>query len=161
MGLNLVKEIIDKHKGNIYVNSEVGKGSEFVFTLPVSSPSILVVDGVQAERIIYTKLIESITDSIEVLQASNKTEALRIVKEKMPMLIVFEHNLPNMMGDEFIGEIVKSELAYQPALVVLTKEYSDELSQSYKNVGAHHVFRKPFDLKEFKMQLNKLTGNMD
>ena len=62
------------------------------------------------------------------------------------------------MGDEFIGEIVKSELAYHPSLIVLTKEYSDDLRKSYMDIGAHHVFSKPFDLKEFKTQLDKLTG---
>jgi two-component system, sensor histidine kinase and response regulator len=161
LGLSLVKEIIDKHKGEIYTKSEINKGSEFVFTLPISSPCILVVDGVKAERVLYTRLLESITDSIEIIHASNEAEGLRIIKEKMPMLIVFEHSLPNMKGDDFIGEIVKAELVYQPSLIVLTKEYSEELNNSYKGIGAHDVFSKPFDLKSFKIELDKLIGKIE
>lgn len=33
IGLFLVKEIVERHKGKIKVNSKIGKGSEFVFTL--------------------------------------------------------------------------------------------------------------------------------
>jgi len=35
MGLMIVKRIIDKHKGNVGVKSEPGKGAEFHFSLPV------------------------------------------------------------------------------------------------------------------------------
>ena len=37
LGLNLVYNIIQKHKGSIHVKSKVGKGTEFIIKLPVNS----------------------------------------------------------------------------------------------------------------------------
>ena len=36
LGLILCKEFIEKHKGSIYVESSIGEGSSFTFTIPVS-----------------------------------------------------------------------------------------------------------------------------
>jgi signal transduction histidine kinase len=37
LGLILCKELIEKHSTNIWVESEMGKGSKFIFTLPISA----------------------------------------------------------------------------------------------------------------------------
>ena len=36
LGLILCKDFIEKHNGNIWVESELGKGSKFIFSLPNS-----------------------------------------------------------------------------------------------------------------------------
>jgi signal transduction histidine kinase len=37
LGLILCKEFIERHKGEIRVESTVGQGSQFIFTLPVNN----------------------------------------------------------------------------------------------------------------------------
>jgi signal transduction histidine kinase len=38
LGLSITKRIIDFHKGHIWVESDLGKGAAFCFTLPLNDP---------------------------------------------------------------------------------------------------------------------------
>jgi signal transduction histidine kinase len=41
LGLLLCKEFVEKHNGRIQVRSDLGKGSDFIFTMPYSSMQVI------------------------------------------------------------------------------------------------------------------------
>ena len=44
LGLSICSGVIEKHQGNIWVESQLRKGSTFYFTLPVAKPTQLALD---------------------------------------------------------------------------------------------------------------------
>ncbi len=132
LGLSLVKEIIEKHNGNISVKSELNKGSEFIFTLPISSAAILILDTIQSERILYSKLVESITDKIEILQSANIEDALEKIKKRKPMLLIIEHQIDDASGMDFIKILNKNEIEYKPTIIIFARNISDKEIENYK-----------------------------
>ncbi|MDP2362624.1 MAG: ATP-binding protein, partial [Ignavibacteria bacterium] len=92
IGLSLTKELIELHKGNIEVESEEGKGSSFIISIPLGT------DHLKPEEI-----CESEAGKIESLQfdkpfadiPENKTLQLDsdlIIETEKPLLLIVEDN---------------------------------------------------------------------
>ncbi|MCP5063038.1 MAG: response regulator, partial [Ignavibacteriae bacterium] len=78
-----------------------------------------------------------------------------IIEEKMPMLIIIEHQLGETNGLKFIEEISSSELKYKPPFSLLSRDIENTSIEEYKKLGVEEIFTKPVDLKEFKLVLDK------
>jgi PAS domain S-box-containing protein len=155
LGLSLVKEIIEKHGGIIWAESEYGNGSNFKFTLPVASANILIVDDNRTDGLLYSKILKNITPDYTVDLASNGVEALEKIKNSPPALVITDHSMPEMNGYDLVKQLKKEGLLGKPPVIVLSTEMDRNIIGDYNELGVEYVFQKPVNLRNFKQAVEK------
>src|SRR5438067_1007931 len=116
LGLSLVRKFVELQGGTLTVNSEVGKGSTFTFTLPIhfagtTIPSpIINSDGtvippgervlvIEDEDLAYSTLATYLQAAAYVpIRARNAEEALRLARTIKPVAITLDVVLPGAQG---------------------------------------------------------------
>lgn len=156
LGLSLVKEIVNKHGGEIHVESEMGIGTSFVFTIPISSTNILLIDSSPTDTILYKKLLNNIMPNYQVSTASNGVEGFKIIKESLPAIVITDHNMPELSGFQLVRNVLDSDLKYKPPIIVLSSDITPDIKSEYEELGVEFVFKKPVDLTVFKNAIEKL-----
>lgn len=155
LGLSLVYDIVRKHGGDIWVNSEIGKGTQFIFSIPVASSYLLIVDDMKTDRLLYTKLIKSLIPSYNILEAENGKAALDVIKQSLPALVITDHNMPVMNGYDFVKQLSITPLKYKPPVIVLSGDVNKTIEAEYKEFGVEYVFSKPVNLSSFKNAIER------
>jgi len=155
LGLSLVHDIIRKHGGDIWVNSEIGKGTQFIFSIPVASSYILIVDDMKTDRLLYTKLIKSLVPYYSILEAENGKVALDVIKQSLPALVITDHNMPIMNGYDFVKQLSITSLKYKPPVIVLSGDVNKTIEAEYKALGVEFIFSKPVNLSNFKNAIER------
>ena len=155
LGLSLVKDIIEKHGGKIEVKSEFERGTEFIFTLPVASTKILLIDPNNRERMFYSKVLINITTDYAVNVVSNGKEALDRIIQSPPALVITEHKMPIMGGLQLVQELIKNNLLESIPVIVLSADIERAEIQEYTNLGIEYIFNKPVNLINFKTAIEK------
>ncbi len=155
LGLSFCNEIVRQHGGKFRIESEVGLGSSFYFTLPHTSSNILLVDNSSNDRILYTKLINNLLPKLNVIEAADGEEAINIINESSPALVISEHEMPNMDGLSLVKRIKLTDMKYRPPVIILSSYINEELSLRYKKFGVEFIFMKPVNLTLFKQAIEK------
>ncbi len=98
-------------------------------------------------------LVEYYSKNFSVKCAQNGIEALKIVKDEEPDIIISDVMMPEMDGIEFCKRIKADEATSHIAVILLTAKTSHEDKIAGLQAGAEAYVRKPFDLNELDLHV--------
>jgi signal transduction histidine kinase/ActR/RegA family two-component response regulator len=177
LGLAISKRFCEMMGGDIFAESEFGKGSTFTVRLPltglpdpssVPSPApltltddqvgkagtLLVIDDDPAARELLQR--QFIREGFRVVTASNGEEGLALAKQHKPTFITLDVVMPGMDGWAVLAALKKdSELAEIP-VVVLTVVDDNHLGVA---LGAVEHVTKPVSREQLLDEIRKLIPN--
>lgn len=148
-GLALVKEIIVKHGGEIWFYSEPLKGTEFHFTLPLPSNIVLLVENDKQARAEYIGLIHEAFPEFMILTAENGYEAMGVIANQTPNLIIFNHHMPLMNGLQFWEAMKRNDTNLKVPFIVLSGPLPADVESAYIRQNVKAILRTPVDQTEF------------
>jgi PAS domain S-box-containing protein len=185
LGLTIAKKIVELMKGEIFVESESGKGSVFTIKLPCISggamaapetavDEILSVDQPGTVRMRAGKpkilLVEDNEDNIfvtreylkeyyEVDSAVSEAEALENVEKNNYELILMDINLgPGKNGLEVTREIRKNKNHHRVPVIALTGLTFREDKHRLLAGGCDYFLGKPFTKKDLLALVDKVLS---
>jgi two-component system, OmpR family, phosphate regulon response regulator PhoB len=108
----------------------------------VGKRRVLIADDDAAlRRLISTTLG---TENFELLQATDGEEALSIAREKHPLVVLLDVNMPRMNGFEVCRTLKADPATSGIKIVMLTALGADSDRMRGREVGADDYFIKPF-----------------
>ncbi|MCE1253135.1 MAG: response regulator [Anaerolineae bacterium] len=175
LGLSLVLRLVELHGGSISVNSEPGKGSRFILTLPWndvpetsiqenkiqtmhSIPAIrgaLVVEDTPAD----IELIDRYLKEINVQNVHVFTNALNIlekVKELSPDVILLDLFLPDQNGFDILKELKSNSVTASIPVIIVS--VMDEQTRG-KLLGASDYLIKPVNPERIRQSFARIFAN--
>ncbi len=122
----------------------------------VNSHTLLVVDdeaGVrESVRMIFA-------NDYNVLSAGNGEEAIRIVQNESPEVILLDVKMPGMNGMETLRKIKESSNFSKVVMITATKTIKNAVEAM--KLGAEDYITKPFDVDEIRLIVKRALKNID
>lgn len=176
LGLSICKKIVDLYKGAIRVESELGKGAEFIVELDLDTPrtqvaaaSVATLTSREIEEILAGKKVLIADDNkmnrlligmilrkkgIPFTEAGDGEEALKLMKTGGYDLLISDIQMPKMGGIELTRQVRNSGMALP--VLGFTAHVGAEERQKFLASGMTDLLYKPFSEKEFRDVLDRV-----
>lgn len=119
----------------------------------MSQHKVLLVDDVKLFLDITKSFLRN--SAVEILTASDGEEALRVIREKRPDVVVMDINMPRMNGIDCCRSIKEDPvLASTPVILVSSSENENDITQA-RGVGCDGFLLKPLEAKVFLEKLRR------
>jgi hypothetical protein len=113
----------------------------FCFEEQLMSETILIVDDEKVIRDLTAMVLT--TRGHVVITASSGSEALKLVEESVPALVLLDYMMPGMDGMQTLSELRR--LSPSSYVVMFTGKGSEDLAVEVMKSGAYDYIRKPFN----------------
>ena len=179
LGLTITKQFVEAMGGNISVESEVGKGSEFIIQLPYiackedESPvniqsnhptviglspeskkiKVMIVEDKETNILLLKKIIEVL--NLETVIARNGQEAIKLFQSFQPDLIWMDRRMSKMDGEEATRVIRSLEGGKDVIIIALTASVSSKERNRLIEAGANECASKPYKIYEIYNLMKK------
>ena len=182
LGLTIVKRLVEMYRGAITVNSEVGKGSTFIFTaefkthlghvtaapavtnVDLAGARILVVDDTAANRMILQQALTSIGVNVTCVEsgqaALDEIDSAAAAGESYRAMIL-DCRMPSMDGIEVAAKVRLRERAPGdgPIIMMLTSDDMAGTMKRAREVGIQTYLIKPIRRADLFKALGRALGD--
>lgn len=163
-GLVIVRRYVEAHGGTVQVESDVGQGSCFIFTLPVSSHtdspltsrSLLLVEDDETTSNFITLLMRK--QGYAVTLAKNGAEALQYLTELAPDLMVLDLQLPDILGEQVLEKLTR--LGYDIPVLICSAQPEEKIVQVMGDFAlVRDYIIKPFPPRDILSKVEDILSN--
>lgn len=181
IGLSLVKELTTLMSGEVFVESEIGKGtlvtvkipiSRFIETSPIerrepeeTSPVISANSNGESTLVLVVEdndelrsfIVESLVENWNVLSATNGIEARELIEKELPDIVISDVMMPGMNGIELCHITKADHRTAHINFIMLTAKTAQESKEEGLQAGADDYLTKPFHFSELELRIQNLV----
>jgi len=148
LGLVIVKYIVEHHGGQVWVESQPGKGTLVHFTLLRAEhpTTVLIVEDEDSVREIEERIL--ISGGLATLTASDGQQAIDAALAQRPDLVLLDLMMPGMSGLEVLGMLKSHPATAMIPVVVVSARSGWQIIEETHMLGAADFLAKPFEYEE-------------
>ena len=170
LGLAISNRLLEKMDSKLELESKIGQGSRFYFTLDLETEEkevmkeqvldleVLIVDDNEKNRTILEKMLEN--KDITTRQASKGHKAIDLLEEDGPYdLVIMDYQMPEMDGIQTIQKI-RNELNYdsetQPIMLLHSSSDFKNIKDEFEDLNIQIKMMKPVKMTRLYSALSEI-----
>ncbi|MCK5452978.1 MAG: response regulator [Calditrichia bacterium] len=169
LGLSIAAEIVSKHRGKIYVDSILKKGSIFMVEIPAANDKpvennhkksvlgdltckVLLVDDESAVGETLAEMLKE--EGCDVTMMTNALDALKSFNQNACDIVLTDLSMPGVNGLELAKRI--KALRQEVPIIMITGWQKSEQDIEKHNGYIDGFIEKPFNLKQIREEFKKV-----